>query len=83
MNGKQIEKRKLKGYKIRPSIYTKAMKRAKKEGGTVANLLECVLIAYTYGLDIKAVNFKTGDGQTLNAPAADIFERIKAVKKTN
>lgn len=51
------EKRIVKGYKVKPSIYKKAMQRAKKEKGALANLLENVVMSYAYGLDIKATKY--------------------------
>lgn len=48
------EKRFTRGYKIKPAAYKKAMARAKKEKGKLANLVENVVIAYGYGLKIKA-----------------------------
>jgi hypothetical protein len=49
MNGKVIEKRVLKGYKIRNSIYDKAMKRAKKENTPLATLVEEWIRNYANG----------------------------------
>jgi hypothetical protein len=51
------EKRELKGYKVKPSVYRLAMKRAKKEKGHLANLIENVVLCYAYGLDVKATKY--------------------------
>lgn len=64
------EKRFTRGYKVKPSLYKKAMARAKKEKGTLANLVENAVIAYAYGLDIKATKydaFKNEEIETLQA----------------
>lgn len=47
MNG---EKRKNRGYKIVDSVYTKAMRRAKKGKRTVAELVEYFVGAYARGM---------------------------------
>lgn len=50
------DKRYNRGYKVKDSFYDKAMKRAKKADGTLANLLENVVIAYSYGMNIVATS---------------------------
>ena len=47
------EKRIIRTYKVKPSIYKKAMRRARKDGTTVSNLLEDVLTGYSSGLEIR------------------------------
>lgn len=76
------EKRLNKGYKVKNAFYKKAMRRARKEKGTLANLLENVVIAYSYGLDIKAINLKPGNGISIDFFAEDFSERIEAIRKT-
>jgi len=44
-------------YKVKNKYYNSAMKRAKKEGGNLAKLLECVVIGYASGLDLTLNNF--------------------------
>ena len=51
------EKRTNKGYKIKQSIYDKAMRRASREKGALANLIENVVIAYAYGMSIRAETY--------------------------
>lgn len=46
---KLTEKRKVRGYKIRDTPYLKAMRRAKKERRTVAELIEYFVMAYAKG----------------------------------
>ncbi len=43
------EKRVLKGYKIKDSIYKKAMKRARKSKIPLASMVEAIVIAYAEG----------------------------------
>lgn len=50
------EKRNVRGYKVKDKYYNKAMKRAQKENGTVANLIENVIIGYASGMNVKLVN---------------------------
>lgn len=54
MNANPSEKRLNKGYKVKDKFYQKAKRRADKEGGSLASILECVVIAYSYGMDIVA-----------------------------
>ena len=77
-----VEKRLNKGYKVKPVFYKKAMSRAKKEKGKLANLLENVVIAYAYGLDIKAISLKPGNGTAIDIFSEEFSERIEAIRKT-
>jgi hypothetical protein len=61
------EKRIVRGYKVKPSVYKKAMARAKKEKGKLANLMENVALAYANGLSIKAIRTKENGGTALDA----------------
>lgn len=70
------EKRYVRGYKVKPSIYKKAMSRAKKEKGALANIVENVVMAYAYGLDIKAIKINGDEG---TARALDIFSENFAI----
>lgn len=45
------EKRKVKGYKILPSKYNKAMRRAKKEKMPLATLIEDIVTGYADGME--------------------------------
>jgi hypothetical protein len=54
MNGKQIEKRAIKGYKIKDSVYRKAMRRAKKDKTNLANKIELWVALYADGCDMIA-----------------------------
>lgn len=78
---KETEKRKQCAYKVRGSFYEKAKTRARKESGTLANLLENVVIAYSYGLDIKAISLKSGSGSAVDIFAEDFAEKVLAIKK--
>lgn len=51
MAAKIKEKRVIKGYKVRPSKYNKAMRRAKKENTKLATLIEDVINNYASGVD--------------------------------
>lgn len=46
--------RKSHSYKCKDVFYDKSMKRASKEAGSLANLIECVVIAYSSGMNIVA-----------------------------
>lgn len=48
MNGKQ-EKRKLKGYKVKDSLYQKAKRRAIRDKTTLAQIIEEVVVFYASG----------------------------------
>jgi hypothetical protein len=75
------EKRFTRGYKVKPSVYKKAMSRAKREKGKLANLMENVVLAYAYGLDIKAIKydaFKNEEIETI-APGTDWPKHISIV----
>lgn len=72
------EKRIVRGYKVKPSVYKKAMARAKKEKGKLANLMENVAMAYANGLAIKAVKTKENGGTAL-----DIFSLNFSVDLAN
>lgn len=54
MNGKKKEKRILKGYKIRNSVYAKAIKRASKKNmklaTTIEHWVECFAEGYVVGI---------------------------------
>lgn len=65
------EKRFTRGYKVRPSAYKKAMARAKKEKGTLANLVENVVIAYGYGLKVKVCSGPEDQDTTTVHPTPD------------
>ena len=69
---KELEKRYTNSYKCTSKVYNKAMRRAKKEKGYLSSLIEAVVIAYSYGMDIKA-HKKLQNG----ASALDIFSNIK------
>lgn len=73
------EKRLNKGYKVKETFYKKAIKRARKENGTLANLLENVVIAYSYGLDIKAISIKPGNGHSIDIFCENFSERISKI----
>lgn len=66
--------RKNRGYKISDENYLAAKERADKEKFPLANIIENVVTAYGYGMDIKAV--KTGSGK---ATAFDIFTTSHSV----
>lgn len=53
MNGRKIEKRKLKGYKVRDSAYEKAKKRAIKEGTHLATMIESAIESYARGSSFR------------------------------
>lgn len=63
--------RRQRAYKVKDEFYDKAMLRAKKEGGTIANLVENVLIAYSFGLEIKAVKSYAGGGRAIDVFTTD------------
>jgi tRNA isopentenyl-2-thiomethyl-A-37 hydroxylase MiaE len=46
---KQPEKRVIKTYKVKPKVYAKCMRRAKKEKTFVTNIIEMILEAYAEG----------------------------------
>lgn len=50
-NMKAKEKRFQRAYKVRPSIYRKAMKRARKEKIPLASLVEDVITGYAQGME--------------------------------
>lgn len=77
----QKEKRRQRAYKVSDSIYDKAMKRAKKEGGTIANFLENILISYSYGLDIHAVNNKPRKTKKQLSILEDPSGKVLIIKK--
>ena len=43
-------------YKCKDVFYKKAQKRASKENGSLVKLIECVVVAYSNGMDIVAKN---------------------------
>ena len=49
------EKRKPRAYKVTDVAYEKAMKRAQKENGHLANLIENVILLYGGGANLKAM----------------------------
>lgn len=69
---KESEKRYTNSYKCTSSVYNKAMRRAKKERGTLSKLIESVVVAYSYGMDIKAYKSTTGKENIL-----DLFSNIE------
>jgi hypothetical protein len=75
------EKRFTRGYKIKPSLYKKAMLRAKKEKGNLANLVENVVMAYAYGMDIKATNYVTGNEEIETVQASTNWPRYITLSK--
>lgn len=58
-----MSKRNNHSYKVKDYYYRRAKKRAIKEKGTLANLIELVVIGYGSGLDVKLLNV---DGSLLN-----------------
>lgn len=48
------QKRRQRAYKVKDEFYQKALDRANKGEGSLANLLENVVIAYSFGMDIHA-----------------------------
>lgn len=50
------EKRKVRGYKITDSDYNRAMKRAAKEKGKLAKIIETMVIGYSRGYHIIMKN---------------------------
>lgn len=58
---KKAPSREVRGYKIKDSVYKKAMERAKKEGTTLAALIEKWVIAYSEGKDLFAIHPNTGE----------------------
>jgi len=67
----KAEKRVNKGYKIKDSIYQKAMKRAKKEKGQLAVHIEHWVQCYSEGLEIN-VNYKA-------APKNQVVEKFRGL----
>jgi hypothetical protein len=55
MNAKTPEKREIKGYRVVPSKYAKAMKRAKKEKFQLAILIEEWVALYADGYTIGII----------------------------
>ena len=49
---KKKEKRELKGYKIKDSIYQKAKRRAKKDKNALSTLVETWVTSYSAGYNI-------------------------------
>ena len=49
------EKREPRSYKAKETPYAKASKRAKKEGTTLAELVETWVVCYAIGIDVCAV----------------------------
>ena len=45
--------RKTRTYKVKDVVYNKARRRAKKEGGHLATLIEGIVMSYANGWDIK------------------------------
>jgi len=56
MKEKITEKRVLKGYKIKDSIYKKAMKRAKKENHSLSTWIETIVSSYAKGDKVELVS---------------------------
>jgi hypothetical protein len=80
MNAKKQEKRLNKGYKVKDSFYKKAKKRADKEGGTLANILENVVIAYSFGMDIRAVKTKANGAIAIDVFSTNFSEDLSSFK---
>ena len=53
-----MAERKSHSYKCKDLFYEKAQSRAVKEGSSLVKLIECVVVAYSHGMDIKAVKGK-------------------------
>lgn len=68
---KEKNKRYPNSYKCTSDAYNKAMRRAKKEKGTLSKLIECVVVAYAQGMDIKAHKNLDNGGSVL-----DLFSNI-------
>jgi hypothetical protein len=66
------EKRIVRSYKAKQTHYVNASKRAKKEGGTLTNLLENVVIGYGEGMDVRLVSYNGNTGT-----ATDVFDLKK------
>jgi uncharacterized protein (DUF2461 family) len=49
IRGMKDEKRIIRTYKVKPSVYKKAMRQAKKDGAKVSNLIEDALLSYSRG----------------------------------
>jgi hypothetical protein len=75
------EKRITRGYKVKPSVYKKAMARAKREKGKLANLMENVALAYSYGLEIKAVKTKENGGTALDVFTINFAIELSRIDK--
>lgn len=74
------EKRHPRTYKINTTAYKNAMKRAKKEKGKLSNLVENVVLAYSYGMEIKVVKVKDNRATALDVLCENFSERITAIK---
>jgi len=73
------EKRNSRSYKTTDAIYKKAMKRAKKDGGKLSNIVENVVLAYSYGLDVKAVKMGSGVGHALDIFTENFSIRLNEI----
>lgn len=51
-----MAERKTHSYKCKDVFYAKAKKRASKENASLVKLIECVVVAYSHGMDIVARN---------------------------
>lgn len=69
------DKKTVRSYRVSESTYKKANKRARKDGSTLAAIIENVVVAYARGLDIKAVKSYPGGGH-----AIDIFTEDFSIK---
>ena len=68
------EKRNPHSYKCKDKHYKDAMKRAKKEKGNLTNLIECVVIGYSMGLDVKLHREGNGKGNVLDLFSTKVGE---------
>lgn len=75
-------KRYSRSYKATDSVYKNAMRRAKKEKGKLANIVENVVTAYAYGLDIKAVKIQSGEGHAIDIFTEDFSIKLNKLKKS-
>lgn len=57
------------------------MRRAKKEKGKLANIIENVVLAYANGLDIKAVKTEANGGRALDIFTENFSVRLSDITK--
>ena len=65
---KANEKRVLKGYKIKDSVYCKAMKRSQKDKGHLSTFIEFVVQCYSEGMTFKVSATRNGTEETFDLP---------------